>query len=149
MHLFKAKGPKTDRNQSGLGLILDKRDKSKFVVLPGDASYKHIPHTRVGRHAAYCMVPHHGGKTDLSGLPHVRRNRTDHVIYSYGAGNTFLHPRPDTVKAIRKGFAKNTHTALRNESGFGHVGIDISGTAHQYTKVPCGGFCNLQIQQWV
>lgn len=149
VYLFKAKGPKADRNQSGIGLILNQRIGSKFVLLPGDASYKYCPRIKDSKNNAYFMVPHHGGKTDLSRLPNRRRNRSDHVIYSYGTGNIFMHPRPDTVKAIRKGFTNNTHTALRNETGFGHVGIDISGKANRNAKLPCRGSCNLQIQQWI
>jgi len=149
VNLFKATGPQTDRNQSGLGLTLDDGKNNKFVLLTGDASYSHCPRIKTNRLIAYFMVPHHGGKTGLLKLPNSRRNRKDHVIYSYGVGNSYLHPRPDTVKAMRKGFTKNTHTALRNKSGFGHVGIELTVGAGKIKKLPCGGYCKLEIQQWV
>ncbi len=95
------------------------------------------------------MGPRHGGKTDLSSLPSSATKLTIQAIYSYGVGNIFQHPREETVTANRRRFKKYTHCALSNVTGFGHVGLDLSGGSMIPPCPPCGGACHLAVQHWV
>jgi beta-lactamase superfamily II metal-dependent hydrolase len=147
--LLKATGPQQSRNASGLALLISQPEgRTQKVLLPGDASYTHL--RAAGSTFHHVMVPHHGGKTTLSPLPqHIAKTR-GHVVYSYGAGNIFLHPLADTVKAYRKGWKKNAHTAIRDGRGLGHIGIDMSGQSRNFRCPPClGRSCQLGIKNWI
>lgn len=148
--IVKATGSKTNRNESGLALVVDRKGgPNERVLLPGDASFVNLPSV-VGHQFHQIMVPHHGGKTNLANLPtHLVKTR-GHAVYSYGAGNIFLHPRADTVKAHRLRWKKNAHTAIRDERGLGHLGIDLSGRSNRSPNLPCGSMhCQLGIKNWV
>ena len=147
--IVKADGPPSSRNESGLALVVDKTtQESQSVLLPGDASFAQLA-TNVGTTFDHMMVPHHGGKSDISILPQATTKSCSHQIYSYGVGNIFLHPRNDVVKAYRTVWKKNTHTALRSSSGFGHVWIDLIGNRATPASPPCNGKCRLSAQYWL
>jgi beta-lactamase superfamily II metal-dependent hydrolase len=164
LRLFGAGGPRSDRNESGLVLrLIEDGSPDPIVQLQGDAACANCDLT-AHQHVEYLLAPHHGGKTDLGGLPGTQRNKTDYIIYSNGVGNTFSHPRSDTIKAFRTAYPKNAHCALRNHTGFGHVGIDLNDHAPRESQVarerrlternanaelPCPGYCQLDIQQWI
>jgi hypothetical protein len=138
-------GPASSRNESGLGLILGHRPIR--ALLPGDASPQHV--VRCGCKVDHLVVPHHGGRTNLTPLPAPTNIDSSHLIYSYGVGNIFLHPLTDMRRQIRgKDWKKNVHTALRDHTGFGHVGIDLQGH-YNGASPPCGGACQLKIAQWI
>ncbi|WP_299615569.1 hypothetical protein [uncultured Tateyamaria sp.] len=148
--IFKATGNKTNRNESGLSLVVDRKGgPNERVLLPADASFVNLP-SALSHRFHQIMVPHHGGKTDLTNLPtHLVKTR-GHAIYSYGAGNIFLHPRADTVKAHRLGWKKNAHTAIRDERGLGHIGVDLSGRSTSYPSPRCNSdYCQLGIRTWL
>jgi beta-lactamase superfamily II metal-dependent hydrolase len=138
-------GPGTNRNESGLALTLGHGPIR--VLLPADASPGNALHC--GCEVDHLVVPHHGGRTDLSGLPNPTNVKSSHLIYSYGVGNIFLHPLTDMRRRIRKTWKKNIHTALRDRTGFGHVGIDLAGRYAKKPQPPCGGACQLSITQWI
>ncbi len=143
-------GPGRNRNESGLALVVDRipaTHLSRSVLLPGDASFRYLE-KQVGTQFDHVMVPHHGGKTDLMSLPTAHTVTRSHAIYSYGTANTFLHPNANTVKRYRQGWKRNTHTALRTSSGFGHVGINLTGINQLPPQPPCNGQCQLSIQHW-
>lgn len=147
--IVQAEGSKSSRNESGLALVIDKSTQTaRSVLLPGDASFCHLV-ARTGPEFDHVMVPHHGGKTDVSLIPKATTQSRSHQIYSYGVGNIFLHPRADVVQAYRLGWKKNTHAALRPASGFGHVGIDLTGSAVSPPSPPCGNRCQLALEQWL
>jgi hypothetical protein len=148
--IMRATGPQSSRNESGLAIVVDRKGgPNERVLLPGDASFANLP-VKGGDKFHHIMVPHHGGKTQLSVLPdHIIKTR-GHVIYSYGAGNIFLHPRADTVKAHRPKWKKNAHTAIRDEMGLGHLGIDLSGRSKRFQSPRCGSVhCQLGIRHWI
>ena len=146
--LQRASGARNNRNESGLFLVTGHGLLRYYtLLLPGDASFKHLQ-LAVTCEFDHVMVPHHGGKTDLTALPRPR-TKQGHAIYSYGVGNIFLHPRAETVRAYRKGWKKNAHTALRTASGFGHVGIDLTGQTPRPTRLACGCAAPLLPQHWI
>ena len=144
--LFQAQGPRNSRNESGLALSIKRRDCE--VLLPGDASLRHVCPGASG--PDYLMVPHHGGRTNLGTIPSPNDRRRSHLVYSYGIGNSYLHPFPRTVRALRRIWKKNTHTGLRDSSGLGHVGIDFLARSKLSNLPPCGNcMCQLGIRQWL
>ncbi len=138
-------GPVTNRNESGLALTIGHIPIR--VLLPADASPGNA--IRCGCNVENLVVPHHGGRTDLSALPAPANIESSHLIYSYGVGNIFLHPLTDMSRQVRKTWKKHLHTALRDRTGFGHVGIDLSGRYKGKPPPPCGRACQLGITQWV
>lgn len=152
--LSRASGNVTSRNESGL--FLSVTGFRRKVLLPGDASLQNVrslcrnEHVTDPHHDEYdhIMVPHHGGRTLHGYIPGPRNKKTNHLIYSYGVGNSYIHPLADTVRALRETWKCNTHTALRDETGLGHVGIDLLGTHQIPRELPCeGSMCQLQIRQ--
>lgn len=147
--VIQALGNPLSRNESGLAVVVDPGcGRERTALLPGDASYANL-RSQAGADYYYTMVPHHGGKIDLSSLPAPATKSTSQAIYSYGVGNIFLHPRAETVKAFRQRYKKNTHCALRNSTGFGHVGLDLTGGRLVSPYLPCCGACQLAVQQWI
>ena len=144
--VFRARGPHKDRNESGLALSIARNHRT--VLLPGDAS---LPSVGAGASSIdYLMVPHHGGRTELAAIPTPNNSSRRHLIYSYGVGNIYQHPLPGTVRALRRSWRRNAHTALRDGSGLGHVGIDLTGTSRLSAQLPCSpAMCQLGIRRWI
>jgi beta-lactamase superfamily II metal-dependent hydrolase len=150
--LFKAGGSPRDRNNSGLAFFRrsTKDRKSRSVLLPGDASFDSLRRAvSIPEPIDHIMAPHHGGRVRPSRIPAARTKSRSHVVYSYGVGNIFHHPLPTIVKEFRKTWEKNLHTALRNESGFGHIGICLIGSNSPKRNAPCRGYCKLKVQTWI
>jgi hypothetical protein len=139
------KGKKENRNESGLAMTIGSTPIR--VLLPGDAS----PGNSLPRRCDvdHIVVSHHGGRLDKPELPQPTNAESSHLIYSYGVGNIFLHPLTDVRRRARKIWKKNLHTALRDQSGFGHIGVDLTDGRVSKPCLPCGGRCQLQIVQWI
>ena len=144
--VFRARGTQRSRNESGLALSVAQNGRT--VLLPADAS---LPCVWSGTSSIdYLMVPHHGGRTALTTIPTPNNRFTDHLVYSYGVANMYQHPLPRTVRAFRHSWSRNAHTALRDGSGLGHVGIDLTGRSQSLPQPLCGpGGCQLGIRQWI
>jgi hypothetical protein len=125
-------GPATSRNESGLALTLGHCPIR--ALLPGDASPGNA--VRCDCTIDHLVVPHHGGRISLSPLPAPTNIKSSHLIYSYGVGNIFLHPLTDMRRKIRKTWKRNLPTALRDQTGFGHVGIDLNGKYKNHLVPP-------------
>ena len=127
---------------------VDSAERPRGTCLPGDASLEYV--CPRASSLDYLMVPHHGGRSSLETIPAPNDRRQSHLVYSYGIGNSYLHPLPRTIRTLRLSWKKNAHTALRDGSGLGHVGIDLVAR-HQLSKLPpCGNcMCQLGIRQWL
>jgi len=144
--VFRAQGPQKNRNESGLALLIEQNRRT--VLLPGDASLASV--CAGASSIDYLMVPHHGGRTELVVVPTPNNRSKSHLVYSYGVGNIYQHPLPKTVRALRRSWRRNAHTALRDGSGLGHVGIDLTGRSQSLPQPLCGaGGCQLGIRQWI
>lgn len=146
----RAGGPPSNRNESGLAIkggTLPGPDAIE-VLLPADASLRYLDVADKSIHRL--MVPHHGGHSDWATEPKPYKKTTSAIIYSYGVASTYLHPLDPTVHILRRNWKKNFHTALRDESGLGHVGISLNQRARRTNSTPCGGYaCQLCIRQWL
>lgn len=143
--VFRARGSQRNRNESGLALSFQQNHRT--VLLPGDASLANV--ATGASSIDYLMVPHHGGRTALATIPTPNNRSKSHIVYSYGVGNMYQHPLPETVRAFRSSWRRNVHTALRDSSGLGHVGIDLT-RSQLSARPPCGDcICQLGIRQWI
>lgn len=144
--VFRAWGTQTSRNESGLALSVSRNGRT--VLLPADASLPSVWSNASS--IDYLMVPHHGGRTTLTTIPPPNNRSRDHLVYSYGVANMYQHPLPKTVRAFRQSWSRNAHTALRDGSGLGHVGIDLTGRIQSSPQPLCEGVgCQLGVRQWI
>lgn len=85
----------TSKNDSGLAMYVDlgRGGAHNIVLCPADAAFNCLPSSPPGRRRLSGLVAtHHGSAHVGSGLP---RPAKEHLLaYSFGAGNTYRHPRP-------------------------------------------------------
>jgi hypothetical protein len=84
-----------DQNDSGLSMIVKKAPRCKkksTVLLPGDADYNSIPSVLKGVRFNGVVASHHGSRVrSIASVAAPRSGGT--LVYSYGSGNVFGHPR--------------------------------------------------------
>lgn len=133
LELRRCLGASTDRNGSGLALVIENRSVRRGWLLTGDAPYDLIPGPLPSDLAAV-VVPHHGADMGPSSVPPVRTaRRYSRLLYSFGPGNKhgksgISHPTSSAV---------NAHTArawphvgwLPPPPGTGPVSIPVIATA--------------------
>lgn len=142
----RARGTARSRNESGLALSVARNGRT--VLLPADASLSSV--WSGASSIDYLMVPHHGGRTALSKIPTPNNRSKDYLVYSYGVANMYQHPLPRTVRTFRRSWTRNAHTALRDSTGLGHVGIDLTGQSQSLPQPRCmARCCQLGICQWI
>lgn len=132
-----------NKNNSGLALLF-KDLAEKSILLPGDASFNHIPGLQ-GFLISGLVASHHGSKTGYKQIPVC--NTLGMIAYSYGKGNSYPHPHPDTIKEYTR---KNWIYTLNSPNG----NIALSNTISQ-THSNCGGElgytnpgCTMQVNQY-
>lgn len=149
------------RNYSGLALTLSKlpQGRGQLMLFPGDARYSCIPSFSAESKYVSVVAPHHGADMHNRIAPRCPSQPHSRLVYSYGAGNTFDHPRLVTRQDHHaRGWrdpsiapAAIAHevreTARRGANGLGHVLLGWR-TYRTPPLLPCGGaFCQLQAQQ--
>ena len=94
----------TDRNGSGLALIVEDRRSQRGWLLPGDAGYNYIPGP-IPADLAAVIVPHHGADMGTASVPPQNSgNSYSRLLYSFGPGNAHgrsavRHPTQAAVNA--------------------------------------------------
>jgi hypothetical protein len=151
------------RNHSGLALTLSETASGggAQMLFPGDARYTHIPSFPNPPTSQYLSVvtPHHGGDMRSRTAPLCPSHADSRLIYSYGLGNTFSHPRNvtrtdhdtngwrDPLIAAAAYAYEVRETASRGKTLLGHVLLGWK----THTAAPalrCGGArCQLEAQQ--
>ncbi len=159
------------RNHSGLAVTLSERSNGsgQTMLFPGDACYDHIPSFKGSAYLSV-VAPHHGGDMKSSTTPPAPPSSSSRLVYSFGIGNTFSHPRNITrsnhhhagwrdpkAKGVRvRGAHEVRDTEDRTSVGLGHVLLDWSmaatlpSTCCRNLKCACrvaGNSCDLQAQQ--
>lgn len=123
------------KNHTGLAFMVSLRPKFnsiKEVLLPADAAYTYIP----GHKPCDGLVAtHHGAEFDTFNAPVPGMTGKGAIAYSYGAGNSYGHPRSPAIAA-------HLHTN-RCDTNSGHIAL----TDHYFRGAPCGGSCSLGITQ--
>ncbi len=123
------------RNHSGIALTLSEDDTGggNLMLFPGDARYTFIPSFPNPPTAKYLSVavPHHGGDMHNRIVPGCPLLPPSRLVYSYGAGNTFGHPRPIT---------RNDHYAAGwRDPARGHaITHEVRETANRGASKPFG-----------
>lgn len=135
--LIKCNGP--DKNHSGIALVVESPDNSiRKVLNPADAAYKYIPTIRKVKFDGL-VATHHGANFDDSNLPiPIPNSENGNIVYSYGTGNSYGHPKHTAVSAH---FVSDWKNYRNTEDG------NISFTTNSnILNVPCGSSqCTLDI----
>lgn len=151
----KCLGRGTGRNHTGLALEIDGPNGKPPILLPGDARYSAVPGA-LARDYTSLVAPHHGADMKNRRVPAYQPNAGARVAYSFGAGNTFSHPRAITEADHQR--ANWDHlsqgaptpidrkTANRQSSGLGHIGLSWQHTPTLPTHT-CGCGCSVSLQQ--
>lgn len=126
-----------DKNNSGLALVVTSpQNPIQTVLHPADAAYINIPF--ISRRAFDGLVAtHHGAEFAVANSPVPVTASEGHIAYSYGAGNTYSHPRVNATNAHR---GANWHN--ERDTNNGHV---VFAIAHPHP--PCGGVTCSPINQ--
>ncbi len=141
------------RNNTGLATLVDGPPGEKPILLTGDARYSVIPSGLADCHAV--VVPHHGADMRNKATPTCVGHVASRAAYSYGAGNTFAHPRSTTYDNHHANMwphrHKNPATPIDRHTpdlrpAAGHIGLSWSATA-PLPKLACPGFCSLALAQ--
>jgi hypothetical protein len=135
----------TKRNNSGLAVSVEGPEGQPPILLPGDASYWHVPTGSSVHHSV--VATHHGALTGAT-MPVAAGSPLGRVVYSYGLNNQWKHPRPATMSqhdaagwphATLPAVNTDRHTVHRAKSGpaLGHIGLSWNGGSPP--TPPCGG----------
>lgn len=125
------RGSGDDRNGAGIAMeILNFPENWQRWLLTGDVSYEHLtPH--ICESYLAMSVPHHGSRLDPSAnVPFpVRTQGYARLIYSFGADNSFRHPKPDCVIEHERAGWAHTDWVPHSKIAKGIVGGDVTATA--------------------
>jgi hypothetical protein len=150
----------TSKNASGLAaeVFSTSISNTDSVLLPADAGYSDLPSAASAAFDAI-VCPHHGGRSHSPQVPGRPAKLYSRLFYSYGPSNSYKHPLPATYTAHdaaawtdQRVAGRNApfyvlNTEQRTANGLGHIGFDW-GTTTAPSSAPCGGSCQLDIQQW-
>ena len=145
-----------NRNNGGIAITVSERDddetdgRGEKILMPGDADYKYISSFKGSSQYLSIVVPHHGGVLKSKTLPTCPGRSASRLVYSYGKGNSYEHPRDETVQAHKESgwCGKSTlETASRTSAKLGHV-LLVWQVQSDLPNLPCGGqSCQLKAQQ--
>jgi beta-lactamase superfamily II metal-dependent hydrolase len=145
--LIKCSGAPSQRNNSGLALVLEGESGRRRgrALFPGDARYDNVPGS--GQEFTHVVVPHHGGRTRSTFVPLSDRQTCGRLVYSHGMPNTYGHPFEEVVSAHAAIWKADLRTANRDASGLGHVHL-YWRDKDRNADPPCGGgSCHLTCSQ--
>lgn len=162
------KGSGSDRNSSGIAVLVHDHVAKLNWLLTGDVEYQYLfsgspPDPIVGM-----TVPHHGASLSspksIPPSPHLNYQR---LIYSFGPGNSYAHPKTDCIKShiakgwnhgswispnVAKVFNGDVLATASNPPERRHLGSLITGwtTAPSFIlRLPCGGkSCSASLSQY-
>lgn len=127
----------TDRNGSGLALVVEDNASGRAWMLTGDAGYHLVPRPVPGDVAAV-LAPHHGASMDPKSKPPARSSSAyARVLYSFGPGNKHgrtgvVHPTQAGMDAhVRAGWDHGTWSPA--SPGRSMAGADVLATATNMT----------------
>ena len=87
----------TSRNDSGLAVTFNLGGGAR-ALFPGDADYSYLPE-QAGKAARCLVVTHHGAEMRTQQAPRADALPGSRLVYSYGAGNQWEHPRTAAFEA--------------------------------------------------
>lgn len=135
LEAFRGTGKINDKNNSGIIVVIHIRNGS--VLLPGDASYRHISRAFSG--LTGLVASHHGAFRKGDRPPAT----VDGVAgISCGKDNTYKHPRDETKTKLRRAGWERLYNT-RN----GHLSIGFHAGCGPCTAYSCGS-CSLAIKQF-
>lgn len=113
VELAKCQGP--HKNHSGIALIVNSTFKSNRTLHPGDSAYKYL-RAKIRKKLSGLVATHHGAEFSDNNFP-VPLATDGKIVYSYGSGNTYGHPKKNAeIAHASHGWIKRKDTSL-----VGHV----------------------------
>jgi hypothetical protein len=151
------------RNHSGLSLTISNtsNDGGDKMLFPGDARYSCVPSFPPMRDYLSVVAPHHGADMRNHTVPTGNCWPASRLVYSYGPGNSFNHPRcvtrrdhdsagwHDPVLNSNASHYEVRETANRVPGPLGHVLLGWK-QHYQTPSLPCrgtGAACQLRAHQ--
>jgi len=129
-------------NDSGLAVtVYSGAGRSKNCLLPGDASYRHIPSVLGGESFNAVCITHHGGRLHSRLIPKPKRGAR--TVCSVGAGNSYKHPFIETLEAHELGGWPMPMTTGFSGSRPSHVLLPWNGGPKLFVGSCHGDFCSV------
>jgi beta-lactamase superfamily II metal-dependent hydrolase len=133
----------TTQNDSGLAMTVFRRKPFRTrrrVLLPGDAEYDAIPSLAARRTFDAAVVSHHGSQ--LESIEKLRGHKSRGVlVYSYGSGNLYGHPRLHAqLSYLRSGWHPDRTLATTQSTRRRpcNIGINLGKSRSRYRCGLCG-----------
>ena len=128
--LRRAVGPSSDRNQSGLVLVVEDHGTQRGWLMTGDVAYNNIANPRPSDLAAV-IVPHHGANMGAASIPPpASGSRYERLLFSFGPGNSYGHPTTSAVIVhAAAGWAGGAWAVIPPPPGNTAAGLPILATA--------------------
>lgn len=150
----KCTGQGTGRNHSGLALEVEGPTGEAPILLTGDARFSAIPNVPANKFTSL-VVPHHGADMRTRAVPMGHHLPGARTAYSFGAGNSYGHPRPITAQDLNvhnwpqsgQGAVVpiDINTATGNRPG--HIGLSWSNHPNLPGHSCAGQSCSVGLQQ--
>jgi hypothetical protein len=149
------------RNHSGIALTLSEKSNGagELMLFPGDARYPCLGSFPPKQNYLSAVAPHHGADMRNRTVPTCPKRAPSRLVYSFGAGNTFSHPRLNTRQNHDGSGWRDPHitlgassyevreTAHRLSGSLGHVLLGWN-THAAAPPLPCSGLnCQLKAHQ--
>lgn len=133
IEIGQAGGPESDKNNSGLYLIVHSNDKNyKRVINPADAAYKFLPLKTLKFEGL--LATHHGANFLISNHP-APSTAIGCIAYSCGLNNIYTHPRPEAVRTyLQNGYLTSLDTRHDKNISFSNVS---SSQSHNCINPAC------------
>lgn len=136
--IIECTGPITNKNNYGLAFftsISTRKNSINKVLLPGDAAYTHL--SVLPQDANGLVATHHGANFDHPNIVPVANGSKKAIVYSFGLGNIWDHPRRKTSMDVHLHAGwENRKSAIHNNVGFHDITHWRSHCCLYYYKFP-------------
>ncbi|EJM89742.1 hypothetical protein PMI33_02019 [Pseudomonas sp. GM67] len=90
-----------DRNNTGIAMFVRPKGKGPAILMTGDADFPSIPSLATNHRLklAGMVAPHHGSTITAAAVPKPMRGSPKKLVLSVGDGNSYGHPKQDSIDA--------------------------------------------------
>jgi hypothetical protein len=145
--IVKCTGPNNSKNHSGLALYLKKETQSAQtlpkieILLPADAAYCYIPDSDK-QELSGLVATHHGAEFPVNNNPVPVTHKPNAIVYSFGNGNSYHHPRHNSIVAHTNAHRVNRFDSINGDFAFlfnGNIPVSTCGNRNCDLNL-AGGF---------
>lgn len=90
-----------DRNNTGIAMFVRPKGRGPAILMTGDADFPSIPSLKSNTRLqlAGMVAPHHGSRITAGDVPKPMAGSPKTLVISVGHGNTYGHPKQDSIDA--------------------------------------------------